>query len=325
MICLFSGYDLHSLMLSAGPFFRLHGIFQDLVLQRRERVSSERVQRRDRHEDVSPRLYLQSPESKEGVSGLSQALADLVFIHGPFLCLLYQVSLNLHADHIPASVRILCRRFHQGCLPGREHSLSGDADPGKFFQIFLLDLFEKLIVCAGIARLFNGQKIFAVSLIVITCAQSRPYIQGPESLHILGRHLPGLFPACLVPFDEVVNVLSVERRDACRVVRALHSSLDLEGVDPGVDQVRKDLQHAHIPHGKRIRHLLALLKAHVLSVAVNDLVREPACSGAPSAVSAPASQKAGQQAPSRIGIAHSAVDKTLHVYGLLPLDRADLF
>ena len=70
--------------------------------------------------------------------------------------------------------------------------------------------------------------------------------------------------------------------------------------------------------------LSSLSQADFSAFLVQDPVREPARSRASSPVAAPSSQKTGDQAAPRIGIAHSAVDETFYFYRFFPLNGPDL-
>ena len=107
-------------------------------------------------------------------------------------------------------------------------------------------------------------------------------------------------------------------------MRTLHSTLYFERIDPRVDEIGEDLEDTEISHGDGIL-LLPLPQADLFSVRVKDGIGKPAGACAPAAVAAPAAEKARHQAPSRVGIAHGAVNKALDLHGFLSLYGPDLF
>ena len=142
-------------------------------------------------------------------------------------------------------------------LSGYEHCLAGDLPLRQILQVFLFDLEKEAVICAGITGLRDREKFAAVPLVIISGTEVGPKVQRPEPPHVLRFDLPGRLSSRRVPFDIAVDVLSVQCRDTCCIVRALHPSLYFERVDAGVDQVRQDLQDAHIPHGQGISQFTA--------------------------------------------------------------------
>ena len=237
---------------------------------------------------------------------------------------MYDLSFCRDSDRRPAAIQVRGRHGQSRLLSRNQHSRTADLSLRKSREIFLLDLRENFLVRAGITGLSDGQKFFSVPFIIIPRAQIRPQIQRPQSAHILRVDLPGLLSALFVPFDVIVDIFSVERGDARCVMRTLHSTLYFERIDSRVDEIGEDLEDTEVSHGDRIL-LLPLPQADLFSVRVKDRIGEPAGARAPAAVAAPAAEKARHQAPSRVGIAHGAVNKAFDLHGFLSLYGPDFF
>ncbi len=202
-------------------------------------------------------------------------------------------------------LRLFPRRDHGSCIHARLPVL---------LQIPFADSRQQRLVRAAIARLMHGHQVSAVPALVVAGAQVASDVETVQCLQILRIDAPGAGPALLIPVVEAVDVFAVNGGRAGHVFRLFHSSLDLEGVNAGVQELRKDRQCAHILHRKWIAHA-ALGKRR--SVLPDRLIGKAAGAGAPSPVAAPAAQKAGQKALPGIGIAHGAVDEALDLEALL--------
>ena len=231
------------------------GLLYDLVLERLQSVSSERVERSDRHENISGRLDLKICKSKVRVAGLSEPLFDLSGFHRALLRRLDDLARDFRPD-AGAAVRLISRAYREPRrLSWDENRLAGDLSLWQILKIFLFDLREEAVIRSRITGLRDRQKIAPVPFIVVARAQVGPQVKRPQPPHVLRLDLPGRLPSRCIPFDVAVDIFPVQGGNTRRVVRALHSSLYFERVDSGVDQIREDLQDAHVPHGQGVSQI----------------------------------------------------------------------
>ncbi len=201
--------------------------------------------------------------------------------------------------------RLFSRRDHGSCIHARLPVL---------LQIPFADSRQQRLVRTAVARLVHGHQLSPVPALVVAGAQVASDVEAVQCLQILRIDAPGAGPALLIPVVEAVDVFAVNGGRAGHVFRLFHSSLDLEGVNAGVQELRKDRQCAHVLHRKRIAHAALGKRRSVLS---DRLIGKTAGSSASPPVAASAAQKAGQKAFAGIGIAHGAVDEALDLEALL--------
>ena len=193
------------------------------------------------------------------------------------------------------------------CMPLYFHA-------GESAQICAADLLLQGGIGPRVSGLTDRHQLPAVSHVIITCAQRGADIEGAEPVQIFLFHCPGGLPSFPGPGITAVNIFAVNSCHSGRVDRFLHAPFYFEGTDSCIDQIRQDLENTHILHGKGIDFLFPGIRSDRLSLFIQNSGGKPACSRAPSPVSAPSAQKTGHQASSRIGIAHSPVDERLYFY-----------
>ena len=157
-------------------------LFYDLLFERLQCISPERVQRSDRQENISGHLDFKVCKGKERVAGLSEPLFDLTGFHRALLRRLNEISRDFglhagaavrHSGVCGAAVAKQIRRAYRE--PRRfsrnQYGLTGDLSLRQVLQIFLLDLRKKAVIRSGVSGLRDRQKIAPVPLIIVTCAQ----------------------------------------------------------------------------------------------------------------------------------------------------------
>ena len=183
---------------------------------------------------------------EEGTAGLAQSLFDLLRRERAAQRLLHDVAGRGGGDAFFRPDRQLRRRA------GDERRLAVCRQLKGLRQVLLADLLHEVVVRARVAGLVDRHHRAAVSHVIVAAGELRADIEMPQHVFVFRVDLPRLRPSLAVPLVIPVNVFAVDGRDAGGVLRALHSSFDLEGVDPGVHQFRQDGKDVHVLHRERI-------------------------------------------------------------------------
>ena len=166
----------------------------------------------------------------------------------------------------------------------------------------------------------NGHHIAAVLLMIIAGAQVGTNVQVLQHLPVRFIHRPAARTSLAVPFVKAVDVFPVNCHCSGDIFRLFHASFDLKGINSAVNQLRKNRKNTHILHGNGIADAVS---SGGKLLFLQNLIGQPAGSGAAPTVPAPSAKKAGHQASPGIGVAHCSVNKALHLNFFL-LQKADL-
>ena len=95
---------------------------------------------------------------------------------------------------------------------------------------------------SAVIRLVHRHHGRSVFLIVIPFGKAASRIEVCERRHIRRVNRVS-FPSS---FKVQIDILAVDRRHSCRILRALHPPFDFQRGDAGIDEVRQNLQRADI-------------------------------------------------------------------------------
>ena len=146
-------------------------------------------------------------------------------------------------------------------------------------------------------RPVKRQHVSPIVPLIIARVRTSPVVQVHEHFPVLcadGKAFPSRrqIEICIFP---------VHCRDSRHIFRSFHTSFDLERIDPGLHKLRDQLQRTDI------------LQAQVMPFLSVSRIWQPAGLGTLPPVTAPPAQDTAQKTLSRVAVAQSPVDKTLHL------------
>ncbi len=174
---------------------------------------------------------------------------------------------------------------------------------------------QRLLIALAVGGAVDADHIPAVTPEIVAVLKAVPHIKGSQRPPVFladavgFRGLPRPHPAPQRII--IVDAASIDIRHTGGILRPLHASFYLEGIDARLYQPGDMPDSAHILQAQRITFLAACPIAYRIG--------QTAGLGAAASVAAASPQDAAEQALSRIAVAHGAMDECLHLdAGILP-------